>query len=130
MSGVPLPDVVIPTTGRPGLGRLLRALSGEGAEHVLVIDDRPGEPVTLDVPAGVRVLRSGGHGPAAARNVGWRAATSEWVAFLDDDVVPPPGWTAALQADLAGIGRPVVASQGRVRVPLPAGRRRTDWERN
>ncbi len=130
MSGVPLPDVVIPTAGRPGLGRLLAVLSAEGAAGVLVVDDRPGDPVPLGVPAGVRVLRSGGRGPAAARNAGWRAATSEWVAFLDDDVVPPPGWAAALRADLAGTGPRVVASQGRVRVPIPGGRRPTDWERN
>jgi histidinol-phosphate phosphatase family protein len=69
-------------------------------------------------------------GPAAARNLGWRRATAEWVAFLDDDVVPGPGWLAALAHDLDRLPAGVAASQGRVRVPLPAGRRPTDWERN
>src|SRR5205814_91015 len=35
------------------------------------------------------------HGPAAARNRGWRAAAGEIVAFTDDDCVPAPGWLRA-----------------------------------
>jgi len=86
------------------------------------------------VPAGlsarVEALATGGRGPAAARNAGWRAARAPWVAFLDDDVVPPPDWRDRLQADLRAVGPAVAASQGRVRVPRPPGRRPTDWERN
>jgi histidinol-phosphate phosphatase family protein len=52
------------------------------------------------------------------------------VVFLDDDVIPPPGWRALLAADLAGQGDDVAGSQGRIRVPLPRDRRPTDWERN
>jgi glycosyltransferase involved in cell wall biosynthesis len=91
-------------------------------------------PLPCDVPAAlagrVVVLRSGGRGPAAARNLGWRAGTAAWVAFLDDDVVPEPDWTTALQEDLRAAGTGVVGTQGRIAVPLPAARRPTDWERN
>jgi histidinol-phosphate phosphatase family protein len=45
-------------------------------------------------------------------------------------VVPGPTWLADLARDLEGLGAEVAASQGRVRVPLPPGRRPTDWERN
>ncbi|GLZ29178.1 hypothetical protein Lesp02_13680 [Lentzea sp. NBRC 105346] len=121
--------VVIPTVGRPSLHVVLDALArGEGPppDEVIVVDDRP-HPEPLGVKA--RVLRSGGRGPAAARNTGWLAARSEWVAFLDDDVVPPDDWKARLAEDLDGLGPDVVASQARIVVPLPTDRRPTDWER-
>jgi histidinol-phosphate phosphatase family protein len=76
------------------------------------------------------VLRGAGRGPAAARNLGWRAAAAEWIAFLDDDVLPPKDWARLLAADLRELSPAVAASQGRVSVPLPGGRRPTDWERN
>jgi GT2 family glycosyltransferase len=34
-------------------------------------------------------------GPAAARNLGWRATSAPFVAFLDDDCTPDPGWLEA-----------------------------------
>lgn len=58
-------------------------------------------------------------GPAAARNVAWRAAGAPVVAFTDDDCLPCPGWLAAGLA-LAGDGRVVI---GRT-CPNPAQRHR------
>jgi Glycosyl transferase family 2 len=125
--------VVVPTVGRPSLVTLLAALCGQGSgglrSEVLVVDDRPGWPERLSVPAGVTVLRGPARGPAAARNVGWRAARHEWIAFLDDDVVPAPDWWNRLAVDLDGAGRDVGGIQGRLCVPPPHGRRPTDWER-
>ena len=128
-------DVVIPTVGRDSLQRLLEALAAAGGprpEQLLVVDDRRDRSRALPLGgvAGVTVLAGRGAGPAAARNLGWRRAAAEWVAFLDDDVVPGPTWLADLARDLEGLGAEVAASQGRVRVPLPPGRRPTDWERN
>jgi histidinol-phosphate phosphatase family protein len=126
-------DVVVPTAGRESLARLLGALqTGHGPlpERVIVVDDRRDARPGLEVPDGVEVLRSHGRGPAAARNTGWRAAGAQWVAFLDDDVVPRPGWRGALATDLEELPPDVAASQGRILVPLPRGRRPTDWERN
>ncbi|WP_203993804.1 glycosyltransferase family 2 protein, partial [Sphaerisporangium rufum] len=123
--------VVVPTVGRPSLAATLAALDPDPGVEVIVVDDRPagaGDP--LPVPGHVRVLPGGGRGPAAARNAGWRAAATGWVAFLDDDVVPPPTWLRDLRADLAGLPGDVAASQGRIDVPLPGGRRPTDAERN
>jgi histidinol-phosphate phosphatase family protein len=123
--------VVIPTVGRPSLAALLGSLAagrGPAPEQVLVVDDRPGDPAPLALPAAALGLRSGGGGPAAARNVGWRAAGTDWVVFLDDDVLLPADWPARLAADLAGLPGEVAGSQGRIRVPLPD--RPTDWERN
>ena len=127
--------IVVPTIGRPSLDALLRALAGASgprpAELVLV-DDRPSGPSwqpPIDGLPPVRVVRTGGGGPARARNLGWRTARTEWIAFLDDDVVPDPDWYERLAADLADLPADVAGSQGRVRVPLPTDRRPTDWER-
>ena len=133
-------DVVIPTLGRPSLASLLVALAeaeGPLPERIIVVDDRrqadgpllgPGPPVRL--ASRLTVLRGRAAGPAAARNVGWRASCAEFVAFVDDDVVPDGDWLARLAQDLSRLAPDVAASQGRLRVPLPARRRPTDWERN
>lgn len=123
--------VVIPTVGRDSLRVVLDALEhgvGPPPREIIVVDDRP-EPGPLPATHSARVLRSGGRGPAAARNAGWRAACCEWVAFLDDDVVPPRDWKLRLAEDLGGLGLDVGASQARIVVPLPEDRRPTDWER-
>jgi histidinol-phosphate phosphatase family protein len=134
-------DVVVPTLGRASLRRLLEALgSGTGPlpGQVLLVDDRrdrgrallPGPRSWGRLDGMVTVVPGRAAGPAAARNLGWRRATAEWVAFLDDDVVPSATWLADLAADLEGLGPDVGGSQGRVAVPMPTGRRPTDWERN
>ena len=133
-----LTSIVVPTVGRPSLRTLLEALAG--GTHpvpgpVVVVDDRRDGPDLAadlaDLPIrDLRVVRSGGGGPARARNIGWRHTTTPWVSFLDDDVVTDPDWSAALVRDLASAGTDVAGSQGRVRVPLPERRRPTDWERS
>ena len=132
-------DVVIPTSGRPSLKTLLHALAaadGPLPRQVLIVDDRsdPSTPLPIGelspaLAGRVRVLRGPARGPAAARNTGWRAGGAEWVAFLDDDVVCEDDWRGALAGDL-DLPPSVAASQGRIVVPPPAGRRPTDWERN
>src|SRR5215212_6085202 len=103
-------DVVIPTAGRPCLPELLAALGAGGGPR----PDRDGPlPVADALAAGlpVEVVRGSGAGPAAARNLGWRASGAEWIAFLDDDVVTPPGWAARLADDVDGLPARVAGSQ-------------------
>ncbi|QRP49713.1 HAD-IIIA family hydrolase [Amycolatopsis sp. FDAARGOS 1241] len=131
MTASPDYAVVIPTTGRDTLRPLLETLlHGDGPRpaEVIVVDDRPGG-APLTVPPGVRVLRSSGRGPAAARNLGWRTAAGEWIAFVDDDVVLAADWPRQLAKDLMPLPPEVAASQARITVPLPADRRPTDDER-
>jgi histidinol-phosphate phosphatase family protein len=119
-------SVVIPTVGRACLADLLADLAGQWTGPVYVVDDRP-EPHGALPTGDYQVLRSGGRGPAAARNVGWRVTKTEWVAFLDDDVRLPPDWSSALKNDLTVDDR-VAGVQGRIKVPR--GSRPTDWERS
>ena len=126
-------SIVVPTVGRPSLSVVCAALADQTRPvdvPVIVVDDRPGGPDLELEEHGldVRVVRSGGGGPARARNLGWRTARTTWVSFLDDDVVPDPDWFELLAGDLE-LATGAVGSTGRVRVPLPADRRPTDWER-
>ncbi len=60
--------------------------------EILVVDDHSDDPACLNTLSGlaehdlVHVIRNAGRrGPSAARNVGIRAASGDWVAFLDSD---------------------------------------------
>ncbi|WNG90119.1 HAD-IIIA family hydrolase [Mycobacterium sp. ITM-2016-00317] len=120
--------LVIPTIGRKSLSELLTALcddDGQKPAEVIVVDDRA-VPRPLPLPHGlaIQVLHSGGRGPAAARNVGWRAAATRWVCFLDDDVLPHPGWLRALRSDLtAAEAARAAGSQGGIEVPRTGAQR-------
>jgi histidinol-phosphate phosphatase family protein len=127
--------VVVPTVGRPSLLALLYSIvDGDGPvpARLVIVDDRPDPADELPVPTEladrVSLLHSGGCGPAAARNVGWRAAGTPWVVFADDDVLLPCDWSTRLIADLDALPPQVAGSQARIRVPLPD--RPTDWARN
>ncbi|GIF38129.1 glycosyltransferase family 2 protein [Actinoplanes xinjiangensis] len=125
-------SVVVPTLGRPSLAEMLRALGPLPAGmELIVVDDRADirTPLALPTESTARVVAGRRAGPAAARNAGWRAARHEWVAFLDDDVLPESGWAWRLLGDLRDARPEVGGVQGRIRVPLPDGRRPTDWER-
>jgi GT2 family glycosyltransferase len=133
-------SVVIPTYRRPELlARCLHALSNQSlapdAYEILVADDAASdvtraqvEGIASSVKPGLRYLPvRGSHGPAAARNVGWRAAQGEVIAFTDDDTIPDRDWLAAgLRAFEADPG--LAAVTGRTEVPLPP--EPTDYERN
>jgi len=129
--------VVVPTVGRPSLPALLTSLaesSGDLPDQVVLVDDRVW-PRELPPPPGrlagrVTVRHSGGRGPAAARNVGWRSvpASCEWVVFLDDDVLVASDWLSAVPSDLEQ-DEDVGGVQGRISVPLTTDRPPTDWQR-
>ncbi|WP_149828393.1 glycosyltransferase family 2 protein [Streptomyces tailanensis] len=140
MTESPAYAVVVPTIGRACLADCLRALAattatGPPPQEIVVVDDRPDPTGKLPLEAAgalrerVRTLRSGGRGPAAARNAGWRTVTAPWTVFLDDDVQVLPDWSGRLADDLAAADVTTGGIQGRLSVPLPADRRPTDWER-
>src|SRR4051812_50177512 len=88
--------VVVPTIGRPSLDVLLDALaaaSGPRPAELILVDDRPsGPPLHPERPGlpPVRVVRTGGGGPAGARNLGWRGAPPGRVALPHRDRPPHP----------------------------------------
>lgn len=98
-------SIVVPTAGRPSLARLLAALAPQITRATVPVE-------LLVVPDPAR------RGPASARNRGTAAARHDWVAFLDDDVVPAPDWLERLVADLR-VPAAVAGVAGRIRVPPP-----------
>jgi glycosyltransferase involved in cell wall biosynthesis len=126
-------SVVVPTFNRAErLPRLVAALEAQTTTtpfEVVVVNDGSTdatEEVLASLAAGstvpLRILRTPCNGgPAGARDLGWRAATGDWIVFTDDDCTPEPGWLAALDgrfgdADLVQ-GRTVLAPP-RDREPL------------
>ena len=133
-------SVVVPTCGRldlldRSLDALARQTLSPARYEVIVVDD-DADPHTehmvsrLDshLERGPRIRYIANHGtrgPAAARNIGWRAATAPVIAFTDDDTVPSPAW---LKHGLAAFGDDVDVLCGRIEMPLP--RTPTDYQRD
>ncbi|OSC42891.1 mycofactocin biosynthesis glycosyltransferase MftF [Mycobacterium decipiens] len=91
--------VVIPVRNNAsGLRRLVTSLRGL---RVIVVDDGSSCAVERDDFAGahcdIEVLHhTRSKGPAAARNTGLAACSTDFVAFLDSDVTPRRGWLESL----------------------------------
>jgi GT2 family glycosyltransferase len=101
--------VVIPTHGdADSLRRLLEALNAQAGTTrlpVVVVDDCSEPPLELDPLTAylqqldVRVVRADSNrGPGGARNLGLAEVATRWVAFLDADMLPGPGWVERLRA--------------------------------
>lgn len=136
----PLISVVVPTYKRPQmLKECLLALCAQdlppGVFEIVVADDGPdaGTRAMVDtfaqdhacVPQ-IRYLEvSGRHGPAAARNCGWRNAAANFIAFTDDDCRPRPEW---LRHGLLMLEQGADAAWGKLVMPVPA--KPTDYEKD
>jgi mycofactocin glycosyltransferase len=95
--------VIVPVRDRAQM--LERCLAAAGNQYpVVVVDDGSAESAAIASVAarcGAALRRrpvSGG--PAAARNTGLAGLASDFVAFLDSDCAPPPGWIAGLAPHL------------------------------
>jgi len=135
-------SVVVPTFKRPDLlERCLAALVAQNFDpatyEIIIVDDADSQETRQQVACWSQQMQPCGHtiyylpvtgiphGPAAARNRGWRAAAGEVIAFTDDDCVPDTDW---LKAGVAAFADTIVGASGRVIVPLPD--KPTDYEYN
>ncbi|AKP90557.1 glycosyltransferase [Achromobacter ruhlandii] len=136
MNRVPVPcvSVVVPTFKRPLLlARCLAALARQDIPRdryeVLVCDDAASAATRRQVEAlrrewqGLPSLRylevSGTRGPAGARNLGWRSAKAELIAFTDDDTIVHRDWLRRGLHALGTAGADTAAVSGATDMPLP-----------
>lgn len=90
-------SAIVPTHNRPGLLNealaSIRRLEGEGLQFEILVCDNGQTSETQAVASrhGAKYLRVPSKGAGAARNEGLRAASGEFIAFLDDDDVWLPG---------------------------------------
>lgn len=102
---LPTVSVVIPCYNQGQfLGEAVRsAVSQEGCRtEVVVVDDGSDQEICTceDAASGVRCIRQGNRGVAAARNAGLASSTGEFLVFLDADDRLTPGGIAAGLAEL------------------------------
>lgn len=120
MECLPAISVIIPVKDRAEeLGRCLESIKTvdypPSLVEVIVVDDGSSDSsAAVARMSGARVIPSGGsgRGPAAARNVGARAAGGEILAFIDSDCTASTDWLAELLPAFAD--RRVVAVGGLV----------------
>ena len=120
-----LVSVVIASHGRAlRLRWLLNALAEQslgGDWEVVVVHDydaKDADRIIGDHPLSAQgrlrssAIEPGTGSPARQRNIGWRLARGELIAFIDDDCRPEPGWLESL---VAGAKDPDLIVQGRTR---------------
>jgi cellulose synthase/poly-beta-1,6-N-acetylglucosamine synthase-like glycosyltransferase len=79
------------------------------ADVIVVDDGSTDDTVAIIQSHGVQYLQGAGRGPGAARNLGWRAAQTKWIWFIDSDCVAEPD---ALEKLLPHRGHENVAGVG------------------
>ncbi len=118
-------SVVVVTRNRPGvLAETLEALTPEaqavpsGSFEVIVGDDSDDDATRTLVGRRfpwVTYVSGARRGPGANRNAAAGAAKGEWLAFIDDDCRPAPGWLRALER--VGAERASDVIEGRIVSP-------------
>jgi glycosyltransferase involved in cell wall biosynthesis len=118
--------VVVCTRDRPdGLARCLAALGRSTAppREVVVVDNAPTSDATRRLVTripGVRYVREPRPGLDIARNTGLAAATTDFVAYTDDDAEPHPDWTWRIRRAFDDDDRDDASTMGVTGLVLPA----------
>lgn len=118
-------SVIVPTRDRPEmLERCLNALrAAVGPDDEIVVVDSASRDATGVAgranAVGARLVRCEQPGVNRARNAGWRAAYSQLLAFVDDDVVVDPTWADAFAR--AAVDHPAAAFITGRTAPLEPG---------
>lgn len=115
----PRVSLVIPSKNSaqtlPACLNAARNLLQQGLLHEIMLVDDGSTDVTTQIAASygtdLKLIQTGGRGPAAARNAGWRAAEGDWIWFIDSDCVAQP---ESLHTLLQSVSQPSANTSERV----------------
>ena len=99
----------------------LKALLYPDLEVVVVNDGSTDETPAIVADYDVRLIHTEQGGLSHARNIGWKEASGEIIAYIDDDAYPDVHWLHYLawtfmHTDYVGVGGPNIAPSGDGRI--------------
>ncbi len=107
--GVVIPGHNAARTLRPCLDALVPMLTSGDIQRIVFVDDHSSDATLRLLEAyPVEILSSPRRGAGAARNVGWRALTTEHVWFVDSDCVVRPDALRRLRSSMRELNAAVV----------------------
>lgn len=132
-------SVVVPSFRRPALlKRLLQSLARQSLDkqhfEILIADDGPDQETRELASQFSQESNLTIHyfevcatqGPAGARNLAWRQAKADLIAFTDDDTIVTRDWLATALEVFADTS--LIAAWGQIKVPISSPP--TDYEKN
>lgn len=110
-------SVIMPTQGRASLNRAVRSL--RGADEIVVVGDGylPRVAGAMCIEGSTSGHKRGGRA-AQLRNIGMHAASSDWIAFLDDDDEFVPGAVSIIKKSVGALRVPALCV---FRMRMPCG---------
>lgn len=98
--------IIAAWNSEPTLTKCLNSITKiqDSAFEILVVDDGSTDR-TVSIAAdyaGVKLLRTTGIGPSAARNIAVKMAQGEFIAFTDSDCIVPQDWLTELRRGMTG----------------------------
>lgn len=138
MNEKPILSVVIPTVGRPMVLRVVESIlkTRRADELEIIISGAVSAPSVAEQIAAlmkknpdiVHLPVSFARGDSSEKkNAGWRAAHSEIVAFIDDDVVVGEDWPSAVLKPFAESSVGLISGPGLVPDDIPLMARLAGW---
>jgi glycosyltransferase involved in cell wall biosynthesis len=96
--------VVIARNEEKYIGECLRRLAGQTLQAEIIVVDGHSTDKTFSIARKYadKVLTDNGHGVSDARNIGWKAAKGDVIAYCDADCLPPKDWIEKISKHMDG----------------------------
>ena len=100
-TSVPVSVVVIAKNSSATIEECLRSIMNNNPAEMIVVDGGSRDRTVRQAESlGAKVVYDGGKGPSTARNLGAELSASEFVAYVDSDVVIPPDALSTMLSEI------------------------------